>query len=298
MKERADRWKRFMSQPVTSSFKHLHRFNAVNGKALNYRRDKRISIRTKLNITRNYRRSHYEIATLGAVGSSLSHIGIWKRFVASGASVCLVLEDDAILTDTQLRLVNELTPPEGWGIWLLGCYLPNLIVHPLQKGWARVYNFTAAHAYLITRAAALKLLEEPHPIETHIEYYMTGTAYLKDIKIVNNDNVHVEFFRNPEGPASSDLGRQGPASSDLGRQGPASSDLGRQGPRTADSNTSQHKKSGCPTCNVQDDYKQLYRGFTRRSKRGMKIIGMVEAPQPKKILNFNNTAERENFMHP
>ena len=268
MKERSDRWKRFLSQPVTSSFKHLHRFNATNGKALNYRRDKRISIRTKLNITRNYRRSHYEIATLGAVGSSLSHIAVWKRFVASGAPVCLVLEDDAILTDSQLRLVNELTLPKGWGIWILGCYLPNLIVKPLQDGWGRVYNFTAAHAYLLTRAAALKLLEEPHPIETHIEYYMTGTSYLKDIQIVHNDNVHVEFFRNPEGP------------------------------RTADSNTSQHKKSGCPTCNVQDDYKQLYRGFTRRSKRGMKIMGMVEAPQPKKILNFKNTAERENSIHP
>jgi GR25 family glycosyltransferase involved in LPS biosynthesis len=268
MKERADRWKRFMSQPVVSSFKHLSRFTAINGKALNYRRDKRISIRTKLNITRNYRRSHYEIATLGAVGSSLSHIGIWKKFVASGKPQCIVLEDDAILTDSQLRMVSEMSPPSDWGIWILGCYLPNLIVKPLANDWNQVYNFTAAHAYILTRGAALKLLEQPFPIETHIEYYMTGTALLKDIKIVQHDKVHVEFFRKQDGP------------------------------RTADSNTSQHKKAGCPSCNIKDDYKQLYRGFTRRSKRGVKIMGVVEAPQPKKILTLKNTARRSNSVHP
>lgn len=268
LKERADRWKRFISQPVTSSFKHLKHVFAVNGKRLNYRKDKRISIRTKLNITRNYRRSHYEIATLGAVGSSFSHIDVWKRFIASGAPQCLILEDDAILTDSQLRIINEVTPPPGWGIWLLGCYLPNLIVKPLAKGWSRVYNFTAAHAYILTRAAALKLLEEPFPIETHIEYYMTGTGLLKDIEIVHNDRVHVEFFRKA------------------------------QGPRTADSNTSQHKKLGCPTCRVPDDYKQLYRGFTRKTKSGMKIMGIIEAPQPKRLLTFKNTAKRTDSVHP
>jgi GR25 family glycosyltransferase involved in LPS biosynthesis len=268
LKERPDRWTRFVSQPVTSSFKHLKRFYAVNGKRLNYRKDKRISIRTKLNITRNYRRSHYEIATLGAVGSSLSHIEIWKQFVASGKSQCLVLEDDAILTDSELRAVCAMTPPTDWGIWILGCYLPNLIVKPLENHWNQVYNFTAAHAYLLTRTAALKLLEQPFPIETHIEYYMTGTALLKDIKIVQHDSVHIEFFRKQDGP------------------------------RTADSNTSQHKKTGCPTCNVKDDYRQLYKGFTRRSKRGVKIMGVVEAPQAKKILTLKNTAHRSNSVHP
>lgn len=268
LKERPDRWKRFMSQPVTSSFKRLNHFFAINGKKLDYRKDKRISIRTKLNITRNYRRSHYEIATLGAVGSSFSHIEVWKRFIASGEPRCLVLEDDAILTDTQLRMVSDITPPSDYGIWILGCYLPNLIVQPLKKPWNRVYNFTAAHAYIITRAAALKLLKEPFPIETHIEYYMTGTALLKDIKIVQNDNVHIEFFRRTEGP------------------------------RTPDSNTSQHKKSGCPTCSFKDDYSQLYKGFTRKSKRGIKIMGVVDAPQTNRILTFKHSAKRADFVHP
>ena len=82
LNERKDRWKRFLSQPAVTTFSRLRRFPAVNGKRLNYRKDKRISVHTRLNITRNYRRSHYEIATLGAVGSSMSHVGVWRKFVA------------------------------------------------------------------------------------------------------------------------------------------------------------------------------------------------------------------------
>ena len=262
MNERRDRWKRFTSQPAIETFAHLKRFSAVNGKKLrNYRRDRRLSIRTKLNISRNYRRSHYEIATLGAVGSSMSHIAIWKTFVASGAPFCIVLEDDAILTGAQLKEINDVRSslPHGWGVWILGCYLPNLIVKPLVKPWTQVYNFTAAHAYMITRHAAMALLEEAFPIETHIEYYMTGASLLKDILMVNRTDINLEFFR-------------------------------KDGPRTVDSNTSQHKKTGCPTCAIPDDYTQLYRGYTRKTKKGVNISGVIDGEQSKMIRTFANTA--------
>jgi GR25 family glycosyltransferase involved in LPS biosynthesis len=265
LKEREDRWKRFKSQPQSATFRNLRRFFAINGKKLDYKRDKRVSLRTKLNITRNYRRSHYEIATLGAVGASLSHISIWKQFLESGQPVCMVFEDDVILTDNQIkdiqRLYNEC--PSGWGVWLLGCYLPNLIIKPMKGGkWNRVYNFTAAHAYMLTRDAAKALLEQPYPVETHVEYYMTGVSILTDMLIVNTPDVQLEFFhRNHD-------------------------------PRTPESNTSQHKKTGCPVCKIPDDYSQLYRGYTRKTKRGTNILGIVRGEQPKKILNFANTKFR------
>ena len=263
LKEREDRWRRFESQPVTSLFSNLHRFNAVNGKKLKYKRDKRISMRTRLNITRNYRRSHHEIATLGAIGSSLSHIGIWKKFVATGKPVCVVFEDDVILTNNQLQNIDKHMEnlPTSWGVWILGCYMPNLIIEPIShKPWCKVHNFTGAHAYMITREAAKTMLEEPFPIEAHIEHYMTTVGILKDIHIVHNDNVHLEFFRKPDSP------------------------------RTSDSNTSQHKKNGCATCDVKDDYKQLYRGFSRKTRKGMQIMGVVDGEQSKDVLTFNNTA--------
>lgn len=257
LKERADRWRRFTDQPAVHSLRRLRRFTATNGKALRWRSDRRISLHTRLNIFRNYRRSHYEIATLGAVGSSLSHIAAWRAFVASRAPVCLVLEDDAILTDDQIKKVESLasTAPADWGVWLLGCYKPNLIFEQGGRGdgadWRLVHNFTAAHAYLLRREAALKLLEDPFPIETHIEYYITGCATLKDFKIVNHPDLHVEFFRKE-----------------------------RDQPRVYDSNTSQHKKAGCPTCKVPDDYRQLYRGPTRRRRDGeFEVAGLIKGAQ-------------------
>jgi hypothetical protein len=93
----------------------------------------------------------------------------------------------------------------------------------------------------------------------HIEYYMTATAAIKGFKILNHADIHLEFFRK------------------------------ERGPRTADSNTSQHKKSGCPSCDFPDDYKQLYRGFTRKTKNGIRIAGVVDGEQPKDILTYENS---------
>ena len=271
LKERPDRWKRFTDQPVVHSFKALKREPAVNGKRLNYARDKRISVRTKLNIFRNYRRSHHEIATLGAIGSSMSHIGIWKKFVESGAKVCLVLEDDAILTEQHVENINRILPtlPSKWGMWILGWYRPNLVREPLPtKPWNRVYNFTAAHAYLLTRDAAIKLLEEPFPIEKHIEYYITSCSILKDFLILQHPEMHIEFFRK------------------------------ERGPRTADSNTSQHKKAGCPSCNAPDDYSQLYKKNSRKTTDGMVVQGLVNGEQSKRVLTLLRGATRKNSKHP
>ena len=91
---------------------------------------------------------------------------------------------------------------------------------------------------------------------------MTAVSILKDLHIVYNHDVQLDFFRKAEGP------------------------------RTADSNTSQHKEVGCPSCKTPDDYSQLYRGFSRKTKKGMRIMGVIDSPQPKKLLNFNNTGEK------
>jgi len=258
MKERPDRWKRYTDQPAVHTLKNLKRSLAVNGKKLRYKTDKRISVRTRLNIFRNYRRSHYEIATLGAVGCSLSHIDAWKKFLKTSANVGLFMEDDAIVTETVLENINKLmgTLPAGWGMWLLGWYKPNLIYETAEKPWNRVYGFTASHSYLLTREAARKFLEDALPIETHIDHYMTSAAVLKDILIVQHPDIHVEFFRK------------------------------ERGPRTVDSNTSQHKRSGCPTCSEPDDYSQIYRSHTRKTTRGMKVRGLIDGEQSKHILKL------------
>jgi len=260
--ERKDRWKRFSMQEGINQFKHLSRADAFNGRKMNFRRDRRISIATRLRIYRNYRRSHYEIATLGAIGATVSHTNIWKRFLESGMERCIVMEDDAIWSTENIQKASELykSLPPTYGMWIMGYRPYDLVVErmpPTYKPWNRVFNFTAAHSYLITRETAKILLEEPFPVETHIEYYITACSILKNFLIVQHPDMHVTWYQTIVGK------------------------------KTNDSNTSQHKKKGCPTCNVADDYSQLYKHFTRRSDSGMVVSDVVYGKQGDQILTFN-----------
>ena len=268
MKERKDRWMRFTGQAATKRLRALRKVHAFNGKKLNYLQDRRVSIRTKMNIFRNYRRSHYEIATLGAIGCSLSHIFIWKQFIKSGAPACLIFEDDAIIPEEQLMAIQDAakTLPMDWGIWLLGHMRSNLVFapHP-QAPWRQVYSFTASHAYVLTRAAALALLEEAYPIEMHVDWYISVAAVLKHITIVDRPDIFLDYFRTKENVA-----------------------------RTIDSNTSQFKKNGCPSCDIPDDLTQLY-GKHKRVKHGsLQVDGLLFGQQPNEIRLLNgNTIKVE-----
>ena len=271
MKERTDRWKRFTSQEAIPEFKHLHHVMGTNGKKLNFRKDKRISMSTKLRIYRNYRRSHYEIATLGAIGATISHARVWETFLKSDAPVCLVLEDDAVITHEDIERINEeyKNMPADWGMWVLGYYHKTLIIERMKgeaKGWDKIYNFSGAHSYIITRDVAKKLLEDVYPIDTHIEFFMTGSSIIKNFIIVHNPNVYINYFRTFVGPRVS----------------------------TSDSNTAQHKNNGCPSCDIPDDYKQLYKHFTQNKDRSMVVSDVVYGKQSSKILTFKHSSTRKN----
>ena len=262
MDERKDRLKRFMGQQVIQYLPKLQRISAINGKAIKqYQTDRRISLRTRFNIYRNYRRSHHEIATLGAVGASLSHIGTWKHFVASGQPLCIIFEDDAHITSDTFHQAHRAwqTLPEHWGIWLLGYYGPNMVKEQIDAQWNRVYNFTAAHAYLLKRDAAIKLLEDALPIEMHVDHYMSVCATMKGFQILQHSAINVPFWGVEEGP------------------------------RLTDSNTSQHKKRGCKVCNVPDDNKQLYRSYSKKTGRGITVKGLIRGQQSSQIRTYRNT---------
>lgn len=196
---RPDRWTTFSSQPALKKFEHLNRFSAVNGSTLDIPKDARVSVHTRMNIAKKYRRSHYEINTPGAIGASLSHIGIWKTFLQTEAPYCLVFEDDTVFTEEILAEAKNLSAqmPTQWDIWLLGHHRWAMESDPLTQngltGWRRVKGFTGAHAYIINRRAATLLLEECFPIETHIEYYITGTAALKNLTILRHSGLRVPY---------------------------------------------------------------------------------------------------------
>ena len=266
MDVRKDRLKRFMGQDSVRYMTRLKRLRAFNGKSLkNYEKDPRISLRTRFNIRRNYRRSHHEIATLGAIGASFSHMNLWKRFVASGEPYCLVFEDDARITTDVIHKVHRVWKeiPDTWGMWVLGYYSPTMVIEPLSKApWNRVINFTAAHAYILKRETAKKLLEDVLPVEMHIDHYMSVCSVMKGFNILQNSEINVPFWGLETGP------------------------------RINDSNTSQHKRRGCTVCNVPDDNAQLYRKWTRARPTGRVVNGLLFNQQSNDIRTLRNTRKR------
>jgi hypothetical protein len=190
---RPDRWTEFSKQTTLSQFKDLTRFSAVDGKTIDVFNDPRISIHTRTNIKDNYRRSNYEINTVGAIGASFSHISIWKEFLHGSSEYLVVFEDDTIVDETSLTYIDKLTkvlPTSGWDMWLLGTHRWGLDGRPVEKGntkgWWYVSAFTGAHAYVLSRKGAEILLEEPFPIETHIEYYISGCARFKKLRVIKH----------------------------------------------------------------------------------------------------------------
>jgi hypothetical protein len=197
---RKDRWDTFSQQPSLSEFKNLTRFSAVDGSKIDVANDERISLHTRQNILKKTRRSHYEISTAGAIGATLSHVSIWKQFLQGDADYIVVFEDDTIVDQKALNYIDQLIArlPSEWHMWLLGNHSGSFNGKPLisgdKKSWWQVTQFTGAHAYILSRKGAEILLEDPFPIETHIEFYITACAQLKGLILIKHWALRMGYF--------------------------------------------------------------------------------------------------------
>jgi GR25 family glycosyltransferase involved in LPS biosynthesis len=245
---RPDRWQIFQSQPMLTQFKQLQRFSAVDGKTLSLYDDSRISLHTRHNIHKNYRRSDYEINTAGAIGASFSHITLWENFLKGDSEYLVVFEDDTIVDQKVMRLIDTLIPtlPTNWDMWLLGTHAWGLKTKPLVKtdlkGWYSVQNFTGAHGYVLSRQGAKILLENPYPIETHIEYYISGCAEFKGLKLIKHSKLRMTY--------------------------------GSEVDEVADSDTFLNRKT-CPTCLIPDNYSQYGAYFSYEQLVAMYSLGII-----------------------
>jgi hypothetical protein len=199
---RLDRWNDFLKQPTVSQFTDLQRFSAVDGSKIDIPTDENISIDTRKNIRRKFRRSHYEICTPGAIGASYSHITLWKKLLESQNDYMVVFEDDTLITEKHLNMIDELIPKlpkDGWDMWLLGTHRNGVEGQPLdpmnKKSWWTVTEFTGAHAYILTKQGAKILCESPFPIETHIEYYICNCSEIKGLRIIKHWALRMQYFQ-------------------------------------------------------------------------------------------------------
>ena len=208
---RKDRRKQFEAQEALKIMPPVERVAGVHGLSVDIKTDKRAGMNTRVQVITEFRRSHYEIHSRGAIGASLSHLKAWQAFVKSGAKYALIMEDDVNLPPTFPLMVRDCAKdlPSTWDLWILGWNHTPVDTGKSEKSpFKRILHFVGAHCYIITRKAALAFIDEALPIETHVEHYMCNVSFLRNLSIVRDIRLHlpqmnrilsISDVRKPEG---------------------------------------------------------------------------------------------------
>jgi GR25 family glycosyltransferase involved in LPS biosynthesis len=209
--QRKDRKEQFEAQEALSTMPPVERIGGIHGLSVDIKKDKRVGVNTRVQVITEYRRSHYEIHSRGAIGASLSHLKVWEAFLKSSAKYALILEDDVKLPATFSMMVRDCAKdlPANWDVWILGWnHTPVDTGKNGQSPFRRILHFVGAHCYIITRQAARAFVDEALPIETHVEHYMNNVAFLRGLSIVRDIRLHlpqmdrilnISDVRKPEG---------------------------------------------------------------------------------------------------
>jgi GR25 family glycosyltransferase involved in LPS biosynthesis len=214
LKERPDRWERFIQQPGVARLAQAHsfeRFEGINGKLLDIKNDDRVSLRTKRNILYQKRRDHEDLDTPGGVGCYLSHYSCWKKFLETEKQYLLILEDDAIIPDDFLpRLENamedlneeDVKRPD---IWTLAMPFGPTLTRALELG-TPTYNKNWSYdvvapltGYILTRNGAKILVDNAFPIDGHVDHFMRRCAQMGMLVIAAHKNIQLKQNRFKKG---------------------------------------------------------------------------------------------------
>lgn len=203
LERRLDRWKRFQTQPGLESLA-VKRFLGVDGKTLNLQTEDRVSTMTKRNIVTKSRRSHEELNSIGGVGCALSHIAVWQWMVDNQAPLCLIFEDDAVVSPDFVDKANQLIQTtllqdqKAWDMWLLGGSWDDVSRIKGEPHIHRIGSFVLFHAYVMTLPMAQRLVHDAYPIHAHIDLWASVYAYLNDLRVVGSPALRLE--QNPKSP--------------------------------------------------------------------------------------------------
>ena len=196
---RPDRWTAFQQRAQAANMKNVQRLSAVDAKTFDVQNHPGISLLTAHNIKNKARRAHHEIDRPGAIGCSLSHFKAWEYLQTSSAPAIIVFEDDSTVpVDFNRRLTTTLAElPDEWDLvtfyntpydgGLTGC-TPTLD----EKPWSICTSLMGAHAYMLSRRGAAKMLARAYPIEMHVDAYMAFMARMGHIKMIWNPALQIE----------------------------------------------------------------------------------------------------------
>lgn len=173
---RPDRWQGAQRTLARHGIEQPIKANAVDGRALDTYTVARL-LDDPTSVDRPL--VEYLQLTRPAVGCYLSHLAIWRAFIASGEPHVLVLEDDAVPTaafapDRNRALMASL--PADADLVLLGCTIMDGLAEPTpDPAFSRVYYYNGTYAYLLTRKGAHALLPHLLPLRTHIDNQISLT---------------------------------------------------------------------------------------------------------------------------
>lgn len=210
LKERPDRWDRFIQQPGVLRLKQMYdfeRFEGINGKLLDIKNDSRVSLRTKRNILYQKRRDHEDLDTPGGVGCYLSHYSCWKKFLQTDKEKLLILEDDAEIPETfpemLLKAMEDLNQEDikRPDIWLLAKPFGPTLTKALElgsptysKNWS--YDVMAPlTGYILTREGAKALCENAFPIDGHVDHFMRRCSQMGMVVLAAHKNIQLKQVR-------------------------------------------------------------------------------------------------------
>lgn len=175
LEDRKDRWKHMQPILQRNTKLDIQRFNAI--RLSEHEAVAKLS-RYARNEFKKERKDYAAIRGVGAVSCFVSHYSVWKDFLESDKLFCLVLEDDLDpATDLQTQVEN-LLKDQHWEIGLLG-WMPapiKLDNAGYVISYPQIEGYFGAHAYLLTRKAASKLVKNAFPLEMQVDYYMQSIA--------------------------------------------------------------------------------------------------------------------------
>ena len=115
--------------------------------------------------------------TPAIIGIAMSHMSIWKRIRDGPDDMALIFEDDAVLRDTFDRDVELAIDQAGhFHVLNLGCFLCDFRRHRVATGVRDVTMFTGAHAYVLTKEGAKKLLDIYDRVIFHVDMMMSAAS--------------------------------------------------------------------------------------------------------------------------
>ena len=211
---RPDRWAAVKASADAAGLP-LTRFRAVDAQEFETPAWERgdVSVLTAHNLLRRSRRSHYEIDRAGAIGCSLSHFGVWRGLLHSTAPAVVIFEDDLTIPGDLRGRLEQLCAmlPAEWDVVQLHAtrFDSGMDCRPDTRlggdgQWHTCQSLMGAHAYMVSRRGAEKLLKRAYPIELHVDAYMAFLSRLGAIRMLWHPLVNLE-----QGDMGSDIAHGG-----------------------------------------------------------------------------------------